>query len=74
MDTAERNSIEMVAIQSVVKALVATHPNPEVLRLVCDQLTAQAAASPYYMGDLKKMHVLKASVDAILNPPPLNPA
>ena len=50
ISTEERTGLQILALQAVVRALVANHPNPQSLEVVCNQLVGQMQATPYMMA------------------------
>lgn len=59
LDPMEVHNIQMLALFSAVRALIAVHPQSEKVRGVYDQLTAQVIASPFVMGQPDKAIILR---------------
>ena len=72
ISTEERTGLQILALQAVVRALVANHPNPQSLEVVCNQLVGQMQATPYMMASPGASDAFKACMKSLLSPPALH--
>ena len=72
ISTEERTGLQILALQAVVRALVANHPNPQSLEVVCNQLVGQMQATPYMMASPGASEAFKACMKSLLSPPALH--
>ncbi len=69
MDIVEKEMIRSAVDLLVLKALIATHPNPDQLRMVFDQLLGQLQASPVVLQDPEYSALIRQKVAEIFAPP-----
>lgn len=65
----EAAAIQIVAIRQVVRALVATHPRPALVRQVYDQIVTQMMAVPPLVTNPAMSAFLRQESAAIFAPP-----
>ncbi|NKF21548.1 hypothetical protein [Solimonas marina] len=61
-------STQLYGLTAVVRAMIATHPQPEKVRLLFDQLLMQMLADPVYLGDKKNAQALREFGEAVFQP------
>ena len=69
MNTAEKETIRTAIDLLVLKALIATHPNPSQLRTVFDQLLGQFQANPVVLQNPEFGDLIRRKVADIFAPP-----
>lgn len=60
---------QIAAAQCAIRAMIATHPEPEKVRAVYDQLVGQLMAIPAIAADSDKMLVLRDLTETLFRPP-----
>jgi|JI81AbrownRNA_FD_contig_61_180643_length_504_multi_1_in_0_out_0_1 hypothetical protein len=62
-------STHLYGLTSAVRALIATHPEPERMRQVFDQLIGQMLAHPAFLSDPDQGIVLRDFAATLFQPP-----
>ena len=66
---AEVLTLQSVICFSAVRAMVATHPEPEKMRAIYDQLIGQFIASPAVVGKPGKSFIIRDLTATLFEPP-----
>jgi hypothetical protein len=69
IEATEFVAIQVTALSAAVRALIATHPEPDRVRAVFDQLLGQMQANPAYLGHPEKQNLLKSLAELLFRPP-----
>lgn len=69
MKTEEIEMIRSAVDLLVLKALIATHPNPDQLRMVFDQLLGQLQANPVVLQDPEYSALIRRKAVELFSPP-----
>lgn len=62
-------TIQLYGLTAAVRALLATHPEPEKSRAVFDQLLDQMLAHPGFLADLDQGVILRDFAATLFQPP-----
>lgn len=62
-------SVHLYTLSAAFRALLANHPNPELVRQLMDQLTFQMQCHPGFLSNPDCSIVLKDFVETLFQPP-----
>jgi hypothetical protein len=70
MDATTFLAAQVSALALALRAVIATHPEPERIRAVFDQLAAQVQAHPGFLGaQIGQANALRSMAEMLFRPP-----
>ena len=69
LDPAEYVGLQVAVLHAAVRALHASHPEPEKVEAVFQQLIGQMQANPAFLGSTKNADLLRQFANGLFLPP-----